>query len=107
MGATTEQLWRSFFRGAPTIKTQSTNARFGGLTTFTLSASTVVVSTTVVDSDSVILLGANAGTDASSGMPRGIEVKSVNPGNAFILGTLDGQPSMRAMTVHWVLFKAS
>lgn len=105
---TLEQLWRAMFRGVPSIKTQSANNQFAGRTTLNSGSATVTVSTTLVGSDSVILLGAQAPTNQASGVAnRSVEVKSINPTNHFIIGTSDGQAIARNTIVSWVLFKAS
>lgn len=103
---TAEQLWRAVLRGPLRTKATSANNQWAGLTAVVSGAATAVVSTTNVDSDSIILatVYGNA-TNTASGFNRGWEVKSINPGNAFVMGTADGIGPDHAITVMWLIVK--
>lgn len=108
MPFTGEQLFRAMFRGAPTFKTTSSPNQFAGRTLLASGSNTVVVSTRTVGSDSIILTSLQAATDQASGFGQGVEVKSINPGNAFVMGWQDpNSKPARDTTVHWVLAKGS
>ena len=91
------------FRGPSFVNILSKTNQFAGRTTLTGGSTTVTVSTTVVTSDCLILLGHQApGTDVASGGWRDVEVKAINPGNAFVLGTADGVSMARDTIVMWL-----
>lgn len=104
--ATAEQLWRAVLRGPLRTKATSQSNQWAGVTAIVSGAATGVVSTTNVDSDSIILMSTygNA-TNAASGFNRGFEVKSINPGNAFVFGTADGIGPDHAVSVMWMIIK--
>lgn len=103
-----EQLYRPFLRGPLATKTASTPSRWAGRTTLNSGSNTVVISTRSVGSDSLILFNMQAATDQGSGVGQGLEVKSINPGNAFILGWGDPQVKpARDTTVMWFVMPGS
>lgn len=104
---TAEQIFRGMFRSAPSIDARSRASQYAGRTTLNSGSATVTVSTTIVDSDSIILTGFASGdaADVGSGLAKGIEVKSLNPGNAMVLGTVDGITMARDTTIMWVVFR--
>jgi hypothetical protein len=104
-----EQWFRPFLRGPLATKTTSAPNQWAGRTTLSSGSNTVVISTRSVGSDSLILFTMQAATDQASGVGQGLEVKSVNPGNAFILGWSDGgqvKPA-RNTTVMWFVLPGS
>lgn len=70
-----------------------------------VGAATVTVSTTNVDSDSIILTGLHQVTNTASGFSRHIEVKSINPGVAFTIGVADSVAIARDTAVMWLIFR--
>lgn len=104
--ATAEQLWRALLRGPLRTKATSANNQWAGLTAVVSGAGTVVVSTTNVASDSIVLATVHGGaTNTASGFNRAFEVKSINPGNAVIFGTPDGIGPDHAVTLHWMIIR--
>lgn len=104
---TAEQLFRMFLRGPATVKANSAANQFAGQTTVVSGTATGVVSTTAVDSDSLILFGqvAVGATNVLSGQSRTWEVKSINTGLAFTFGTTDGAALSRDTVVHWMIWR--
>ncbi|MDR7537433.1 MAG: hypothetical protein QN183_13840 [Armatimonadota bacterium] len=80
---------------------------WAGTTTVPSGAVTRVVSTPVVESASIILLAAQAATNQASGFTRTFEVRSINPGVGFVVGTSDGVAVARDTTVMWLVWRAS
>lgn len=103
---TAEQLWRAVLRGPLRTKAQSAVNQWAGLLAIASGGATGVVSTTNVDSDSLIFLALHGGaTNTASGFNRAIEVKSINPGNAFVVGTPDGIGPDHGITVMWMIVR--
>ncbi len=102
-----EQLWRGQLRGPLLTKAASATNQWAGRTSIASGDATAVVSTTLVNSDSIILLGCESATRQSSGLGQPIEVSCISPGNWFELSTSDGEALARNTTVHWVLIKTS
>ena len=76
-----------------------------GRTVLSSGSVTQLASTTLASSDSIILLTGVAASNVSSGVSRGIEVKSINPGVGFVVGTDDGVALDRNTTVHWMILR--
>ena len=106
---TAEQIFRMFVRAPATVKANSGPNQFAGLTTIVSGTATGVVSTTAVDSDSLVFFGAraNLATNVASGAIKVFEVKSINPGNAFTFGTQDGQALGRDTVIHWMIWRTT
>ncbi len=105
-----EQLFGAIFRGAPTTKASSAAGQWAGRTTVPSGSATATVSTTVVNSDSIILLGQVGNANVASGTAiRPFEVKTISPGGYFTLGTQDGQivAGGRDTIVPWIVWKVS
>jgi hypothetical protein len=98
-------LYRQLLRSPLYLPIQSATNQFAGRTVLGSGQATVTVSTTVVDSDSLILLSAEAATNQASGFARAVEVKSISPGNFFAVGWADGVAAARNTTIAWVVFK--
>lgn len=102
-----ERLFHPHLRGPMLTNANSDDFQWAGRTTLGSGSSTVTVSTAVVNSDSIVLLGSQAATNQASGVSTPIEVKSINPGNHFILGTSDGDSLSRDTTVMWMVMLTS
>jgi hypothetical protein len=101
---TAEQVWRGLLRGAFTTKAASAANQWAGRSTIANGQETVTVSTTIVDSDSIILAFPQA-VDTVGSTGNAFCVRSINPGNHFILGTADSQPVTRDVDVMWMVFR--
>lgn len=104
---TLEQLWRAILRGPLTVRAASASNQFAGRTTLASGSATVTISTTVVQSDSIILLTAEAATNQASGFAKPPEVKSISPGNFFTVGWADGNAVARNTTIMWTIIRTS
>lgn len=102
---TAEQIYRGMMRGPLTTKASSSSNQWAGRTTIESGSATITVSTTIVDSDSLILLGRQFNTNVLSGQSRALEVKSISPGNFFTLGTSDGVAIARDTAIMWLVIK--
>lgn len=102
--ATAEQLWRAFLRGAPTTRASSAVNQWAGVNTIATGAATVTISTTVVDSDSLIFTTVFAHAPAGS-VGLVVHVGTISPGNFFTLVTADAQNAPRPLRVMWLVFK--
>jgi len=108
MALTLEQLWRPIFRGPLQTKTNSQAGQWAGRTTLNSGSVTVVISTTNVNSDSLILTGLVGNANVASGTAiHGTEVKTISPGGYFTLGTMDGIGIARDTIIMWTIVKAS
>jgi hypothetical protein len=65
----------------------------------------VTVSTTEVNSDTLFFLGGLGVGNVTSA--HAFEVKSISPGNFFMLGTQDGVALVRDSNIHWMMLKTS
>lgn len=96
------------FRRPLFVPAQSKSNQYAGRTTLASGSATVTVSTTVVNSDSIVWMGLAApGTNVASGQFKAIEVKSIDAGNAFVLGTADGVAMARDTVVMWTIVHTS
>jgi len=108
MSGVLEQLFRPLLKGPLRTDATSSATQFAGVTTLNSGSATVTVSTNLVAADSLILFSSRAHVDQTSGsITRGIEVKTINPGNHFILGTDDGIAEIRNVFISWQIIKAS
>jgi hypothetical protein len=106
MPRTIERLRNPLFLGPITLPKSASANPTGGLTTIASGSASVVISTTWVKSDSLIVAMAQSPTNAASGFSRGLEVKSVVDSTSFIIGTPDNQPLRAADTsVAWALIR--
>lgn len=76
-----------------------------GRTVLASGSTTQLASTTLASSDSIILLGQFASAAVNSGTSRPIEVRSINPGVGFVVGTVDGVAMARDTVVHWAVLR--
>jgi hypothetical protein len=105
---TLEQLFRAVLRGPIQTKATSAAGQWAGLTTLSSGSATVVISTSNVNSNSIILLSQQGNANIGSGTSiHGFEVKTISSGGYFTLGTADGIAHPRDTTLMWVLFKTS
>jgi hypothetical protein len=108
MGANTfQKIFNGLLTSPLFTKANSAPDQWAGLTTINSGSATQVVSTALVNSDSIIMLGCKAETNVSSGIGKVIEVKSLSSGGYFVLGTSDGQAMARNTVVMWQLVKTS
>lgn len=98
-----EYLRKPLFTAAPLIDTSSRANAIAGITTLSSGSATVVVSTSSVKSDSLILLGQVGYANVGSGAARPIEVKTISDTGYFTLGVADGQAMARDTLLHWML----
>lgn len=103
--STAEQVWRGNLKGPLSTKSNSSANQFAGRTTLGSGGATVTVSTTMVKSDSIILLGAQANSAVNSATGKSIEVKTIVDSSYFVLGTADGVAMARDTNVAWILFR--
>lgn len=102
--ATSEQLYRGLLRGPLRTQAGSKSNQWAGRTTLNSGSATVTVSTTAVDSNSIVLGFTEGAANLASGTAiRGIEVKSLSPGNFVTFGTADGQAIARATAIMWLI----
>jgi hypothetical protein len=103
-----ELLFGAFLKGPLMTKTASDANQFAGRTTLSSGSATVVVSTKLVNSDSIINVSLLGNANLSSGTAiRGIEVKTISPGGYFTFGTQDGIAIPRDTVLMWELRRAS
>lgn len=106
--ATGKQLFRAEIRGPIVTKAVSAVNQWAGLTVLASGSATVTVSTTVVNSDSIIQLTPVGNANLSSGAGiRHTEVKTISSGGYFTIGTNDGIGIARDTTIGWVVWKTS
>jgi hypothetical protein len=107
MGArqTASQIFRGMLRAPLTTKITSSANQWAGMSTINSGSATLVVSTTIVDSDSLIFLGRIGNANVGSGINKTIEVKTISPGNYFTLGADDGQAIQRDTLIHWMIVR--
>lgn len=102
-----ERLFHPNLRGPMLTDANSDDYQWAGRTTLGSGSATVTVSTAVVNSDSLILMGSQAATNQASGVSTPIEVKSIDPGNHFIIGTADGDALARDTDIMWMVMPTS
>lgn len=88
-------------------KANSAPDQWAGLTTIASGSATQVVSTAMVNSDSIIMLSCKGTANVGSGVGKIIEVRSLSSGGYFLLSTSDGQAMARDTVVMWQLVKTS
>ena len=88
-----------------TCRAQSASNQFAGATLLASGSATVVVSTSAVKSNSLLMLGVRALTDQASGFAVPIEVRTMVDGARFVLGYADGNAQARDATVYWVIVR--
>lgn len=96
-----EVLRRAFLTGPMLTRASSGPNQFAGRTTLNSGSATVTVSSTVVKSDSIIMLAVEANTRQDSGVAAPIEVMSVFEGGHFTLGTAGTETLARDTTIMW------
>ncbi len=103
-----ELLFRPHLRGPFFTRSTSASNQWAGRTTLNSGDTTVVVSTALVNSNSVIMYGidGNAGLQ-SSGVSHAIEVTSISSGNHFTFATAGGESAERNTVIMWQLTRVS
>lgn len=101
-----ELLYGMQLRGVPFIANSADqiSQAFAGRVDIASGDAAVTVTTDVVEADSIILTGVESVVTAGS-LGMVIEVKSINPGVAFVLGSADAKATIRPTTVMWLLFR--
>ena len=95
-------------RGPIRTRTNSQEGSFwAGRTVLGIGNATVTVSTSVVQSDSIIQYGVEANTLQSSGVGAPIEVMSIQDGVSFAFGFSGGESLTRDTTIMWSLMRTS
>lgn len=84
---------------------RSSSGMFAGATLVPSGSGVVTVSNTEVNSDTLFFLGGLGVGNVTSA--HAFEVKSISPGNFFMLGTQDGVALVRDTQVHWMMLKTS
>ena len=103
-----ELIFRPHFRGGSITKTTAGAGQAAGITALGSGANTVTVSTTIVNSDSLIWFGIKSSTRIDSGTYfRPVEVSSVVPGVSFAFTTADGANINRNVDIMWEIVRAS
>jgi len=80
-----DQLFSPHVRSLPWTVANSASTQHAGRTVLSSGSATVTVSTTLVDSDSIILLG----QQGLAGSGQAIEVKSISPSSHIVFGTVN------------------
>ena len=107
VGKPLELLFRPLLRGPAYTEANSGPSQFAGRTTLSSGSATVVISTSVVKSDSLIFAQPEANTRQSSGVAQPIEVMSIADGAHFSFGTADGEALARDTTIMWGILNTS
>ena len=103
-----ELLFKPTLRGPVRTRTAPTEPNpWAGRTTLNSGSATSTVSTTLVQSDSIIQYGIEANTRQDSGVASPIEVMSIQDGVSFAFGTAGGETLARDSTIMWSLMKTS
>lgn len=84
------------FRGMPRTRT----GEFAGRDTLPAGSKTVVISTSFVESDSIIEMALEQNTDQNSG-GQPVVVKTISPKGYFEVGTADGNAFGSDATIMW------
>lgn len=85
-----EALFGGWLKGPFRTRATSAANQFAGRTTIASGTATVVISTSIVNSDSLIFLGLEGNANVASGTGKTLEVKTISSGGYFTLGTQDG-----------------
>jgi len=103
-----EQIWRGQLRGPLKTKSSSNSNQWAGRTTIASGDATQVVSTSAINSDSIVLYGLEANTRQNSGFGNQIEVSSIVSGSYFLFAWADGNNlPPRGTTIMWNIIKGS
>ena len=103
-----ELLFKPTLRGPMRTRTAPTEPNaWAGRTTLNSGDATVTVSSTLIQSDSIVQIGVEANTRQDSGVGAAIEVMSIQDGVSFAFGTSGGETLARDTTIMWSLMKTS
>ena len=103
-----ELLFKPTLRGPMRTRTAPTEPNaWAGRTTLNSGSATSTVSTTLIQSDSIIQYGIEANTRQDSGVGAAIEVMSIIDGSGFAFGTSGGETLARDTTIMWSLMRTS
>jgi|SRR3972149_3933087 len=100
-----EQLFGPVFRGPAMTIANSSAKQWAGRTAIASGATSQVVSTTAIKSNSILSFGVQATTVTASGIGKFIEVVSLSSGNWFTFGTSDGAALPQSVVVMWQIYK--
>ena len=104
----TELLFKPTLRGPVRTRTAPTEPNpWAGRTTLNSGDATVTVSSTLIQSDSIVQIGVEANTRQDSGVGAAIEVMSIQDGVSFAFGTSGGETLARDTTIMWQLTNTS
>jgi hypothetical protein len=98
---------RGLLRSPDMVDIRSTPNIFAGRTTLGSGQATVIVSTFSVNSDSLIFTGQQHLTAQSSGFASAVCVRSISPGQGFVLGWSDNVSRAFDATVMWEVKRTS
>lgn len=108
---TAEQIYRGMMRGPLSTLASSAANAWAGITTLASGSVTVAISTTNVNTDSLIftqMVSADGSDVASNVAGRvSIEVKTIVDASFFLLGTTDTSVIPRDTKIMWMIFKTS
>lgn len=102
-----ELLRRAMLRDPMMVSAASKSNQFAGRTTISSGSATQVVSTSVVNSDSLIFHTMVGNANVASGSARFFEVKTIAPGAYFTFGTQDGATVPRDTILLWEMRRTS
>ena len=103
-----EVLQRALLRGPLSTRAASHANQWAGRTTLSSGSATAVVSTTIVNSDSLIFFSMEGNANVSSGTAiRPTEVKTISSGGYFTIGTQDGIAIARDTVLMWEIRRTS
>lgn len=102
-----EQLFRALLRGPLSTQIGNTDA-WAGRTTIDSGSVSVTVSTNVVNSDSLILLGTQPSSFSGISSDSGpVVVSSINPGVGFVFTRANGVATPWDEVIMWLIGKTS
>lgn len=100
-----EQLYGPMLHGP--INAPVAGNRFAGRATIGSGGTSVVVSTSLVGSDSLLFVSAQSDIRQASGFGQAVEVATISPGISFTLTQSTGVAVARPTTVLWMIVKGS
>lgn len=102
-----ELLYGPHLHGALSTDATSHAAQYAGRTTIASGTTSVTVSTAMVNSDSLILMGREFNFTVGSNENVSTHVSTINPGNFFTVATDDNTNVEQDVTIMWLLLPTS
>ncbi len=102
-----ELLFGPQLKGPLMTEASSSNDQWAGQTAINTAAATATMSTTIVNSDSVILFNIQLATAQASGTRIGMRIKTISSGNYFQVETDDGIKLVTNGVIHWFIMPTS